>query len=97
MALTYNAELQSLYKKWYNRFGPVCCFVILTIATIALAPRAYANINPISSCICILFYAAGVISLAIVSCSDPGIVKREMCIPNEVSEERGWRYCDLSR
>lgn len=80
-----------------KRFGPICCLGLLLMATIYFAPKAYADINPISSFICILFFTVGAISLAVVSCSDPGIVKREACIPSEVSAARGWRYCDLCR
>ena len=80
-----------------QRFGPVCCLGILTLATIYFAPKAYADINLTSCLICLLFFSVGTISLAVVSCSDPGIVKREDCIPSEISASRGWRYCDLCR
>ena len=94
----------NLYTKKYmlcntiKRIGPISCFILLTIATVTLTPKAYANINPVSCYICIAFYVLGVVSLVIVTCSDPGIVKREMmCVPRDISEERGWRYCDLCR
>ncbi|KAL3794178.1 hypothetical protein HJC23_012885 [Cyclotella cryptica] len=77
-------------------FGPICCLGILTLATIYHAPRAYANVGPISAMICIIFYIAATIALTIVSCSDPGIVKRDACcLPTDISAARGWRYCDL--
>ncbi|KAL7520216.1 hypothetical protein ACHAWX_004955 [Stephanocyclus meneghinianus] len=77
-------------------FGPICCFGLLTLATIYHASRAYANVGPISALICIIFYIVATVTLAIVSCSDPGIVKRDSCcIPTDISASRGWRYCDL--
>jgi hypothetical protein len=80
-----------------HRFGPICCLGLLTLATFYFAPKAYADVNAISSVICILFFIVGTSALAIVSCSDPGIVEKEACIPSEVSAARGWRYCDLCR
>jgi hypothetical protein len=88
--------------KWCNamnsflRFGPVCCFSLLTLATTYFTSNAYANINLISAVICILFYAVGTAALTAVSCSDPGIVKRDSAL-TEVSASKGWRYCDLCR
>eukprot|EP00956_Cyclotella_meneghiniana_P038706 scaffold158621_cov38-Cyclotella_meneghiniana.AAC.1 len=74
--------------------GPISCFILLTIATATLTPKAYANINPVSCYICIAFYVLGVVSLVIVTCSDPGIVKREMmCVPRDISEERVFVTC----
>mmetsp|Transcript_41062 Transcript_41062/g.86139 ORF Transcript_41062/g.86139 Transcript_41062/m.86139 type:complete len:196 (-) Transcript_41062:190-777(-) len=87
-------------------FGPVACLLLLTIATIHFAPKAYHHIGPISGIICLLFYVHGVVSLCIVTCSDPGVVKSGTGagvggggyagLPRvDVSAGRGWRYCDL--
>lgn len=88
-------------------FGPVVCVVLLTIATSHFAPTAYRNIGPLSSLMCILFYIIGIVSLCIVSCSDPGVVKPGggpegrgrngyAGVPTmNGSAGRGWRYCDL--
>jgi len=92
-------------------FGPVACLLLLTIATIHFAPKAYHHIGPISGIICLLFYILGVVSLCIVTCSDPGVVKSGTAggaggiggrdggyagLPRvDVSAGRGWRYCDL--
>jgi len=89
-------------------FGPVACLLLLTIATIHFAPKAYHHIGPISGIICLLFYVHGVVSLCIVTCSDPGVVKSGTGagvggggyagLPRvDVSAGRGWRYCDLCR
>jgi hypothetical protein len=56
-------------------FGPLCCFGLETIATIYYYRLAKNNVGMISSVICLLFYIFGIVSLCLVSCSDPGIVK----------------------
>jgi len=84
-------------------FGPVCCLGLLTFATCYYASKAYRNIGPISAITCLVFYVVGVVSLAIVSCSDPGVVMDGKGsgkdgyanVPMNVSAGRGWRYCDL--
>ncbi|KAL7551695.1 hypothetical protein ACHAWF_015269 [Thalassiosira exigua] len=91
-------------------FGPVCCLGLLTIATIYFASKAYHNVGPISGITCMLFYIIAVVSLGLVSCSDPGVVKPRGGVDGrggrnsyagvpmmDVSASRGWRYCDLCR
>ncbi|KAL7436427.1 hypothetical protein ACHAXM_005199 [Skeletonema potamos] len=56
-------------------FGPVCCFGLETIATIYYYSLAKNNVGMISAVICLLFYIFGIISLCLVACSDPGIVR----------------------
>ncbi|KAK1742897.1 DHHC family palmitoyltransferase [Skeletonema marinoi] len=56
-------------------FGPVCCAGLETIATIYYYPIAKNNVGMISAVICLLFYCLGLVSLCLVACSDPGIVK----------------------
>ena len=79
-------------------FGPVCCLGLLTFATIYFAPKAYQNIGMLSAITCLIFYIIGVVSLFIVACSDPGVVKPGgyASVPTmNASAGRGWRYCDL--
>jgi len=88
-------------------FGPLCCLFLLTIATSYFAPKAYHNIGPVSAITCFLFYTIGIVSLCIVSCSDPGVVKSGGGLDRrgskgyaglpmlDVSAGKGWRYCDL--
>ena len=57
------------------RFGPICTATLLISATIYYVPRAFNNIGPISSIICLLFYSIALASLLVVSCTDPGIVR----------------------
>ena len=56
-------------------FGPVCCFGLETIATIHYYPLAKNNVGMISAVVCLIFYCFGIVSLCLVACSDPGIVK----------------------
>eukprot|EP00569_Conticribra_weissflogii_P020498 CAMPEP_0171428264 /NCGR_PEP_ID=MMETSP0881-20121228/5136_1 /TAXON_ID=67004 /ORGANISM="Thalassiosira weissflogii, Strain CCMP1336" /LENGTH=419 /DNA_ID=CAMNT_0011948027 /DNA_START=17 /DNA_END=1276 /DNA_ORIENTATION=- len=56
-------------------FGPLCCQGLLSGATLYYAPLAYRSIGVISTIICLLFFTVGTVSLLIVSCSDPGVVK----------------------
>ena len=58
-------------------FGPLCCFGLETLATIYYYPLAKNNVGVISSVICLLFYCLGVVSLCLVSCSDPGIIVKK--------------------
>ena len=80
-------------------FGPICCVGLLTGATFYFGRKAYHTIGVGSAAICLLFYITALVSLFIVSCSDPGLVKadsRYEGVPSsDVSAGRGWRYCDL--
>jgi len=80
-------------------FGPICCVGLLTGATLYFGRKAYHTIGIGSAAICLLFYITALVSLFIVSCSDPGVVKagsRYEGVPSsDVSAGRGWRYCDL--
>lgn len=88
-------------------FGPICCLGLLTIATIYFAPKAYHNIGPGSAITCLIFWTVGLVSLCIVSCSDPGVVKSGGGIDGrgskgyagvptlDVTAGKGWRYCDM--
>jgi len=80
-------------------FGPICCVGLLTGATFYFGRKAYHTIGIGSAAICLLFYITALVSLFIVSCSDPGVVKadsRYEGVPSsDVSAGRGWRYCDL--
>lgn len=92
------------------RFGPICTATLLTSATIYYLPKAL-NIGPISSIICLLFYTIALLSLLVVSCTDPGIVRAggldtvattgggrhsySGLQTSDVTAQRGWRYCDL--
>ena len=75
----------------------------MTGATAYFAPKAYHNIGILSGVMCLLFYIVGTVSLVILSCSDPGVVKSDGTRRNgyngvptaDVSAGRGWRYCDL--
>ena len=93
-----------------DRFGPIACTILLSIATAHFAPKAFHNIGPISGISCLLFYITALVSLLIVSCSDPGVVKPEsgrgdagkngyagLPTSANVSAGVGWRYCDLCR
>jgi len=85
-------------------FGPVVCVALLTFATSYFTPKAYHNIGLISAIMCVLFYISGIVSLCIVSCSDPGVVKsrggeeergRNGYAGVSVSAGGGWRFCDV--
>lgn len=91
-------------------FGPLCCFGLETLATNYYYPLAKNNVGMISAVICLLFYCLGVISLCLVSCSDPGIIVKSggteglernngyagvSTTENNVTARAGWRYCDL--
>ena len=84
-------------------FGPVSCFALLSFATLYFGHKAYANIGIGSFIICLAFYTHGIISLMMVSCSDPGVVRPDgrgkdgyAGVPSgSVSAGRGWRYCDI--
>mmetsp|Transcript_38517 Transcript_38517/g.92217 ORF Transcript_38517/g.92217 Transcript_38517/m.92217 type:complete len:336 (+) Transcript_38517:127-1134(+) len=84
-------------------FGPVSCFALLSFATLYFGHKAYANIGTGSLIICLAFYTHAVISLLMVSCSDPGVVRPDgrgkdgyAGVPSgSVSAGRGWRYCDI--
>jgi len=80
-------------------FGPICCVGLLTGATCYFGGKAYHTIGIGSAAICLLFYITALVSLFIVSCSDPGVVKAGRNeyegVPSDISAGRGWRYCDL--
>ena len=84
-------------------FGPVSCFALLSFATLYFGHKAYVNIGTGSFIICLTFYFSAMISLLMVSCSDPGVVRPDgrgkdgyAGVPSgSVSAGRGWRYCDI--
>lgn len=88
-------------------FGPVSVVALLTIATLYFSPKAYHHIGPGSGIICLLFYVASLVSLCMVSCTDPGVVRSGgkpsakngyAGLPTANPDGgRGWRYCDLCR
>ncbi|KAL3782445.1 hypothetical protein ACHAW5_000167 [Stephanodiscus triporus] len=89
-------------------FGPVCCLFLLTGATSYYIPKALI-IGQFSAMTCLLFYIVSVVSLFVVSCSDPGVVRAggldvgggRHCyagVPTtNMTAGRGWRFCDLCR
>ncbi len=76
-------------------FGPVCVWLILTVATHFCINKAR-NLGIGSMLICYLFFGASTFLLTDVSFRDPGICLHKE-IPDTVSssERSQWRWCDF--